>query len=91
MSDTNAAVDPTASQPKVLVVEDDPDIRNILALFLAEKGFQVKVAENGASRPRAPGRRADRPHPLRRAHAGDDGPRAAPCASRSAIPRSSSS
>ncbi|MCW5892490.1 MAG: sigma-54-dependent Fis family transcriptional regulator [bacterium] len=34
-------------QPKVLVVEDDPDIRNILALFLGEKGFQVKVAESG--------------------------------------------
>ncbi|HLK10360.1 MAG TPA: sigma-54 dependent transcriptional regulator [Candidatus Binatia bacterium] len=34
-------------QPKVLVVEDDPDIRKILALFLAEKGFQVKVAESG--------------------------------------------
>ena len=34
-------------QPKVLIVEDDPDIRNILALFLGEKGFQVKVAESG--------------------------------------------
>jgi two-component system NtrC family response regulator len=33
-------------QPKVLVVEDDPDIRKILAVFLAEKGFQVKVAES---------------------------------------------
>jgi DNA-binding NtrC family response regulator len=33
--------------PKVLIVEDDPDIRNILALFLGEKGFQVKVADAG--------------------------------------------
>ncbi len=33
-------------QPKMLVVEDDPDIRNILALFLGEKGFVVKLAES---------------------------------------------
>jgi DNA-binding NtrC family response regulator len=33
--------------PKVLIAEDDPDIRNILALFLGEKGFQVKVADAG--------------------------------------------
>src|SRR5690348_18048914 len=37
-------------QVKVLVVEDDPDIRKILDLFLTEKGFRVKVAE---SAPRA--------------------------------------
>jgi DNA-binding NtrC family response regulator len=34
-------------RPKILVVEDDPDIRKILDLFLAEKGFQVKVADDG--------------------------------------------
>jgi two-component system response regulator HydG len=50
MADT---LDPTPTtaptrrdRPKVLVVEDDPDIRKILELFLAEKGFQVKVAES---------------------------------------------
>src|SRR5215813_2292329 len=32
--------------PRVLVVEDDGDIRRILALFLTEKGFQTKIAEN---------------------------------------------
>ena len=32
-------------RPKVLVVEDDVDIRNILHIFLREKGFQVKVAD----------------------------------------------
>lgn len=32
-------------QPKILVVEDDPDIRRILTLFLQEKQYQVKVAE----------------------------------------------
>src|SRR5262245_38784174 len=39
---------PSAAQdhPRVLVVEDDGDIRRILALFLAEKGFQTKIAEN---------------------------------------------
>ena len=33
--------------PKVLVVEDDPDIRTILAVFLGDKGFHVKVADSG--------------------------------------------
>jgi DNA-binding NtrC family response regulator len=37
-------------QAKVLVVEDDSDIRKILDIFLSEKGFRVKVAE---SAPRA--------------------------------------
>jgi two-component system, NtrC family, response regulator HydG len=32
-------------QAKVLVVEDDPDIRKILEMFLSEKGFRVKVAD----------------------------------------------
>src|SRR5213593_4228061 len=43
-----AAVDPTAAA-KILVVEDDPDIRKILELFLSEKGFRVKSAD-GAPR-----------------------------------------
>jgi len=34
-------------QAKVLVVEDDADIRTILAVFLGEKGFNVKVADSG--------------------------------------------
>ena len=34
-----------SDQAKVLVVEDDPDIRKILEMFLTEKGFRVKVAE----------------------------------------------
>jgi DNA-binding NtrC family response regulator len=34
-------------QAKVLVVEDDADIRKILELFLSEKGFHVKAAESG--------------------------------------------
>src|SRR5213594_4431038 len=43
-----AAVGPT-EQAKILVVEDDPDIRKILELFLGEKGFRVKMAD-GAPR-----------------------------------------
>jgi DNA-binding NtrC family response regulator len=35
-------------QAKVLVVEDDPDIRRILEMFLAEKGYRVKVADAAA-------------------------------------------
>jgi two-component system response regulator HydG len=34
-----------SDQAKVLVVEDDPDIRKILEMFLSEKGFRVKVAD----------------------------------------------
>jgi two-component system, NtrC family, response regulator HydG len=33
---------------KVLVVEDDPDIRRILEMFLVEKGYRVKVADAAA-------------------------------------------
>jgi DNA-binding NtrC family response regulator len=45
-----AAATDQRDQAKVLVVEDDPDIRKILDIFLSEKGFRVKVAE---SAPRA--------------------------------------
>src|SRR2546426_2572293 len=41
------APDDHREQAKVLVVEDDADIRKILELFLSEKGFHVKAAENG--------------------------------------------
>jgi DNA-binding NtrC family response regulator len=51
MTDDDAALqipDDRHDQPKVLVVEDDADIRKILELFLSEKGFHVKAAESGA-------------------------------------------
>jgi DNA-binding NtrC family response regulator len=44
------ATPPTAERrdlPKVLVVEDDDDVRAILAVFLGDKGFHVKLAESG--------------------------------------------
>ena len=55
MSDGNDDTPTTAltterrEQPKVLVVEDDADIRRILGLFLTEKGFIVKAAETGTN------------------------------------------
>jgi DNA-binding NtrC family response regulator len=42
---TQAGTPEPRERPKVLVVEDDPDIRKILEMFLTEKGFRVKVAE----------------------------------------------
>jgi CheY-like chemotaxis protein len=35
-------------QPTVLVVDDDPELREIYAAFLSEEGFRVETAENGA-------------------------------------------
>ena len=37
-----------ASKPKVLIVEDDPDVRRLYALGLNRHGFEVKLAANGA-------------------------------------------
>jgi CheY-like chemotaxis protein len=36
------------SKPRVLVVDDDPDVRGFLATFLELEGFEVGTAENGA-------------------------------------------
>ena len=33
--------------PKVLVVDDDPRLRDLLRRYLGENGFNVSVAENG--------------------------------------------
>ena len=34
-------------QPLVLVADDEPDIRHLLARFLSDRGFEVATAENG--------------------------------------------
>jgi two-component system OmpR family response regulator len=36
-------------EKKVLIVEDEPDIREAMAEAIAQAGFQVSVAENGAT------------------------------------------
>src|SRR6266516_2867614 len=32
---------------RVLVVDDDPDIREVISLILSEEGFRIRGAENG--------------------------------------------
>ena len=36
------------AKPRILVVEDDPDLRRILKLQLASQGYEITEAENGA-------------------------------------------
>jgi DNA-binding response OmpR family regulator len=36
------------AKPRILVVEDDPDLRRILKLQLEDRGYEVREAENGA-------------------------------------------
>jgi DNA-binding NtrC family response regulator len=48
MSDPGIVSGLAGERRKVLVVEDDPDIRKILQLFLSDKGFHAKVAEHPA-------------------------------------------
>lgn len=38
----------TTGQPKVLVVDDDPDVTAILSRYLTAQGLGVRIAENGA-------------------------------------------
>jgi len=32
---------------KILVIDDEADVRQLMAHFLTEKGFEVRIAENG--------------------------------------------
>jgi len=43
----DANTETSTPEGKILVVEDDPDIRAILTRFLGRRGYQVKAAENG--------------------------------------------
>src|SRR5450759_5941511 len=36
------------SRPKILIVEDDADVRRLYAIGLNQRGFEVKLAANGA-------------------------------------------
>ena len=35
---------------RILVVDDEPDIRNILHILLSSRGYEVDEAENGSAR-----------------------------------------
>jgi CheY-like chemotaxis protein len=37
-----------AGKPKILLVEDNPDVRRLYAIGLNQRGFEVKLAANGA-------------------------------------------
>lgn len=37
-----------ASKPKILIVEDNSDVRRLYAIGLNQRGFEVKLAANGA-------------------------------------------
>jgi len=36
-----------AAAKKILVIDDESDVRQLMAHFLTEKGFEVRIAENG--------------------------------------------
>lgn len=36
------------TRPKILIVEDDSDVRRLYAIGLNQRGFEVKLAANGA-------------------------------------------
>jgi len=44
---TNKLADSESAQKKVLVVEDDPDLREMVQWFLEEEGFIVETAGDG--------------------------------------------
>ena len=58
MSSPDAAAPPG---PKILVVEDDPELRQLVADALTLSGYQVEVAENGRAALDRLERRENRP------------------------------
>jgi len=58
---------------KVLIVDDEPGLRQSLGLLLSDAGYVVTAEQNGRARSSAP-RGYVRPRPLRRAHARDGWP-----------------
>jgi len=39
---------PPVARPKILIVEDNSDVRRLYAIGLNQRGFEVKLAANGA-------------------------------------------
>lgn len=44
-----AKLDPMTGHALVLVVEDEPDVRELIADVLAENGYEIEVAPDGAA------------------------------------------
>lgn len=40
-------MDSSRTSPKILIVDDDPDIRRVLRCFLENKGYRIATADNG--------------------------------------------
>jgi len=57
------------SRAKVLLVEDNSDVRRLYAIGLNRRGFEVQVGGERRRGCRAPPQRAARHHPSRLAHA----------------------
>lgn len=46
-ADTKAGEDEVLTQPRILVIEDETDIRDLVRFNLERKGFDVDLAEGG--------------------------------------------
>ena len=40
---------PITSQPRLLVVDDDPEIRDLLSRYLSSQGFVIDTVEDGSA------------------------------------------
>ena len=71
-----------AMNKRILIVDDDPELRELLRGYLGGNGFEVDVAEDGAAMRQAHRRRGAGPGDPRPDAAGRGRPRAVPRAAR---------
>ncbi len=45
----NSTEDPTAPQPRLLLIDDEPTIRSALSRYFTRRGWRVAEAENGSA------------------------------------------
>ena len=64
---------PNGSKPQILVVDDEPSIRESLGMLLVASGYDVAEAENGVSRLVALEQNGPRSDRHRSQHAADVG------------------